>query len=231
MNDDQLLIANTVRSLIFLALAGLVVRRRLSLCWSFGAYLLAIVVGNSLVSFWPDHFWKLWFYVLKQDVYDVLKLAIAAEMAFRIFRAFPGALARARLVLAPLVSLVVLVLLWRAQQVDLEVAVVQHYPQAQTATIWLFTAMSLLAVWFHLPVHWFHRSVLLGFTSYQIVFVTLLNFMRSQGFEAAREVFSLLDGYAYLGLVMFWTWSAWRRYDPVSVPASAAIPLPEAARP
>jgi len=231
VNGDELLIANGVRSAIILALVGLFVRRRATLCWSFVAYLSATLVCNSLISFWPDRFFMLWFYLLKESLYDILKLAIAAELALRIFRAFPGAAARARLLLAPLVAALVGILLLKAIQADPGIAVLRHHPMGQTATIWLLTAMSLLAVWFHVPVHPFHRALLLGFTSYLIVFVSLLNVLRTQNWDEMRATVSAWDTRAYLALVFFFAWSAWRRYDPVSVPASAAIPLPEAARP
>ncbi|MGE0453854.1 MAG: hypothetical protein AB7O37_11975 [Vicinamibacteria bacterium] len=231
MNGDELLIANGVRSAIILALAGLFVRRRAALCWSFVAYLMAILVCNSLISFWPDRFFLLWFYILKESLYDLLKLAIAAELAFRTFKAFPGARARARLLLAPLVAALVGVLLLKALQSDPGVTVLRHHPLGQTATIWLFAAMSLLAVWFHVPVHPFHRALLMGFTSYLIVFVSLLNVLRTQGWDLMRQTVSGWDTRAYLALVLFFAWSAWRRYDRVAVPASAPVPLPEAARP
>src|SRR5207244_9559034 len=87
---------------MLLVLMGLFVRHRAHLCWSFVAYLSWGLVCNSLMSFWPDQFYRQWFYLLMQGVADALKLAIAAELTYRTFRAFPGAAARVRVLLLPL---------------------------------------------------------------------------------------------------------------------------------
>jgi len=53
------LLLNHVMKLVCLAiLMGLFARRRAHLCWSFVAYLVTAVVTNSLISFWPDQFYR-----------------------------------------------------------------------------------------------------------------------------------------------------------------------------
>jgi hypothetical protein len=55
-----------------------------------------------------------------------------------------------------------------------------------------------------------HRSILLGFTSYLIISATLLNVLRSFGFERLATSIGLVDSYAYLAVVTWWAFTAWR---------------------
>src|SRR5207244_13438043 len=99
MTAHQVLIADAVKILVLLTLAGIVARRRWASCWSFTGYLAVILVCNSLVSFWPERFFQPWFWMVRTALYDVLKVAIAVELAYRTFQAFPGARATVRRVL------------------------------------------------------------------------------------------------------------------------------------
>ena len=110
MTSWQILVAHVVKVLILLTLAGILTRRRAAMCWSFVAYLSAILVGNSLVSFWPHRFFDAWFWFAQQALYDALKMAIAVELAYRTFQAFPAAQATARRVLFGLLILTSLAL-------------------------------------------------------------------------------------------------------------------------
>lgn len=213
MSEHQLLIANLARTAVLLTIVGLLVRRRASVCWSFLAYLVAILVGNSLSSFWPERFYTQSFYILKQSVYNVLKLCLAAELTYRVFRAFPGALARARVVLAPLVAFTAVGIISVPTGTDFVDIVTRYHPQIQTGVIWLLSATAVLAVWYNLPLNPLHRSILLGLSSYLILFATLGNILRSFGFERLREMINLADGYAYVALVAWWALMAWRSQE------------------
>lgn len=229
MSDHQLLIANLVRSAILLIFVGLLFKRRSHLCWSFTLYLAAILMGNSMVSFWPERFYTRWFYILKESVYNVLMLGVAAELAFRVFRAFPGALARARLVLAPLLGLITIGVIsvpWGTDYLDI---VTRYHPQIQTGVIWLLSATAVLAVWYNIPLHFMHRALLLGLSSYLIVFATLGNVLRSFGYDRLRGMLGMVDAYVYLILVVWWVYNAWRSeaavvVAPMRVPALAPKP-------
>ena len=111
MTSWQVLIAHAVKVLVLLSLAGIVARHRVRLCWSFVAYLSTIVVSNTLISVWPDTFFAPSFYLLKQSLYDCLRLAIAVELGYRTFQAFPGAQSTARRVLFALLIVTSLALI------------------------------------------------------------------------------------------------------------------------
>ena len=53
MSELQVALSHAVKLALVAVLAGLVARGRARLCWSFAAYLAAILVGNSVASLWP----------------------------------------------------------------------------------------------------------------------------------------------------------------------------------
>lgn len=226
---DPLLVANLVRTCVLLIFVGLIVKRRVQLCWSFTAYLAAILTGNSLISFWPEQFHTRSFYILKETVYNLLMLCVAAELAYRVFRAFPGALSRARVVLAPLLTLIAIGIISVPTGTDYIDIVTRYHPQVQTGLIWVFSATAVLAVWYNIPLHRLHRALLLGFTSNLIVFATLYNIARSFGWDRFYDPIARLDTYAYLALVGWWAFTAWRSDEafvvaPFRTPALAPKP-------
>ena len=48
------------------AVAGVIVRRRVGVCWTFVAYLGVIAVADLMMLVWPERFWHLWFYLGKE---------------------------------------------------------------------------------------------------------------------------------------------------------------------
>jgi len=217
MTAHELLVTNLVRTALILIIVGLIMRKRAHLCWSFLCLLVVGLVGNTLISFWPEHFQTRPFYIMKSTVYNILKLCVAAELTYRVFHSFPGALARARLVLAPLMAVVTIGVISVPTGTDYHDIVTRYNPQVQTGVIWLLSATAVLAVWFNIPLHFFHRAILLGFSSYLIIFATLLNVLRSFGYDRMMDTISFIDMYAYLALVTWWAFTAWRSGEALEI--------------
>lgn len=211
MSDLQLLVAHLVKLGLLALLAGMVLRGRLGLCWTFGLYVVAILVGNTLVTLAPQRFFNYSFWMLKQGVYDVLKMAIAIELAWRAFAAFPGAWRTARVVLLLIVASSSLSLAWLTPR-SYE-TLWEWQPSLVTAAVWLLTATALLVVFYQVPIGDWQRAIMLGLAPYLLVFVTWLSLLRRHGW-AVRDEVSLVDALAYLGVVLFWTWAAWRKDAP-----------------
>jgi hypothetical protein len=209
MSGAELLINHVMKLVLIAILVGLYARHRAHLCWSFVAYLVTGLVCNSLMSFWPDQFYRLWFYSLMQDLLNALKLAIAAELTYRAFRAFPGAAARVRILLAPVFLVPVLFVSKVPAGASYQEIIQIHLPQLQTGVIWIITAITLLIAWYRVPVHAMHRAILIGFAAYLLIFTTLLNVLRDFGFENLRSFFNVADGYAYILLLGWWAYAAW----------------------
>jgi hypothetical protein len=209
MSGAEILLAHVIKLGMLVILVGMFVRRRAHLCWSFVAYLLVGLVLNSLMSFWPEHFYRQWFYLLTVGLLDAMKLAVAAELTYRTFRAFPGAAARVRVLLAPVFMVPVLFVSKVPAGATYEDLVKLYQPQVLTGVIWIMTAITLLIAWYRVPIHAMHRAILIGFASYLLIFTTLLNVLRDYGFDNLRSFIGMADGYAYVLLLAGWAYAAW----------------------
>ncbi len=209
MSGTDLLVNHAMKLVLIAILVGLFARRRAHLCWSFVAYLVTTLVCNSLMSFWPEQFYRFWFYSLMQDLLQAMKLAVAAELTYRTFRAFPGAAARVRVLLAPVFFVPVLFASKVPPGASYQDIIQIYQPQLQTAVIWIITAITLLIAWYRVPVHAVHRAILIGFAAYLLIFTTLLNVLRDFGFENLRNFIGVADGYAYILLLGWWAYAAW----------------------
>src|SRR5262245_42105624 len=85
-----------ISAALAIALLGLASRGRLGQWWSFVPYAVAIIVCGNLATLWPSRFFNAQFWLLKQAIYDVCKMAIAIEVTWRVLRAFPGAVRAVR---------------------------------------------------------------------------------------------------------------------------------------
>ena len=208
MSDLQLLVAHATKLALLALLAGILWRGWTRLCWSFAVYALAIFLGNVLVTLWPARFFTPSFWVLKQGAYDVLKMAIALELAWRAFVAFPGAARTARAVIPALLGVGTLALALLAPTSSY-LTVWDWQPRVATAALWLLTATALMVVWYQVPMHEFQRAIMLGLAPYLLVFVVLLGLLRQYGW-GSRVPVATAEALAYLTLVVFWSWAAWR---------------------
>ena len=219
MSEVGLLIAQTVKVALIALLLGMMLRGKLAQCWSFTFYVAAILLGNGLVTLSPDRFYTPEFWMLKQGVYDILKMATAIELAWRALSAFPGAWRTARVLLAAILVASTLVLAWLTPQSTYD-TVWTWQPSIATSAIWLLTAVALLVWHYQVPITEWQRAIALGFTPYLLVFVTLLNILKRRGWDGLNQ-YNLLEPLAYLGLVLFWTHAAWRREQPAALPEPA----------
>jgi len=213
------------------ALAGMIVRRRVGTCWTFVVYLGVIAVADLLMLLWPDRFWRLSFFLGKEFVIHVLRFAVALELTYRTFRAFPSARATARGVLL-LVLVVTLVMVFVGTE-NLEAPdgaptlgplFTRVQPRVLSGSIWLLTAIAGLILWYRLPVHPLHKAILVGLVPYLLVFSVSLNLMESRGWEV-RASASYLNTVAYLLVLVYWVRAAWRPAEaPLQAPPSAPNP-------
>ena len=95
-------------------------------------------------------------------------------------------------------------------------AILTMQPRLLNATIWLFVITARLVMFFNIPVSAWHRSVSLSFTFYLVVAVTLLNLMKSMGWNIPPWV-NFFDGSAYLALCSWWAITAWQKAEATAV--------------
>jgi len=209
MTSWQVLIAHAVKVLVLLTLAGIVTRRRARLCWSFVIYLAVVLAANSLVSFWPERFFVGWFWMLQAALYDALKMAIAVELAYRTFQAFPAAQATARRVLFFLLLGTSLALVGVPRDSSYPAVFVELEPRILTGTIWLLNGLALLVIWYRVPLHAFHKAILLGFVPYLLIFTSLLRLLQHYGWQILPIV-QAAEPAAYMLMVAWWAYASWQ---------------------
>jgi hypothetical protein len=207
MQAYELIMLWAGRAVLLVMLAGLVVRRRVSECYSFVAYAVIVLVCGPLMALWPSRFWTKDFWLLRQALYDAAKMVVSVELAWRVFRPFPGAMRAARgwaLVVLPMALLLIASLpsidysTWGAWQ-----------PRMMMGCMALFAVTASLSHWYNLPVRPWHRALILGFSGYLVVFTLLLQVLRNYGW-VIRFWYNLADSLAYLALIIWWAVEAWR---------------------
>jgi len=193
-------------------------------CWSFLVYLLAVLTYDTATTAgmlfykvpgleWPKWLWSWEAYNFQQMVLGVVNLAVAIELGARVVAAFPGAWRLARLLLgAALVTTTAAVMLGTAPQ----------HPLLATGTIWLFAAVTLVIILFNLPVHAWYRALLAGFVPYLFVFSTVHSVLSRRG-NALASTLSSIDSVAYLTLIGWWAYAAWRGEERVTDVSPAVL--------
>jgi hypothetical protein len=211
--------------LCLVAVGGLLARRKVDVCRSFVPYLGAVALADLLVLVWPEQFYCQWFWFSKELVINILRFALALELTYRTFRAFPSARAAARGVLF-MVLLITLIIVFAAtgDLVPPEGApalgplITRVQPRVLNGSIWLFSVVAGLILWYRLPVHPLHKAILVSYVPYLLVFTVSLNFIESQGW-GVRETVNPILGPAYLPVLGYWAIAAWRRADaPLQAP-------------
>ena len=210
--------------------AGVLARHRFRLWYFFTLFLAVMLASTLMMAIWPGQFYTHDFYQAKETALTFLRFGMALELAYRTFRAFPGALATLRWVLL-LVLIVTLaaVLAVSGPATAFVSFLASLQPRVLNGSIWLFAVIAALILWYRLPVDPFHKSVLLSYVPYLLVFSLTLNIVGElgrAGWERSLPV-RYINQLAYLALMVHWAWIAWRRVEVPSHPARVHTSLRE----
>lgn len=223
MSADRLLVNYLGIGLEATLLAAIVRRCHYKACLSFPLYVVAVFLPSLTFAAWPKTFtWEN--YLLREIVHNLLKFAIALELAYRTFRAFPSAMSTARRVLLFLLVVIAVVTLSaplparNPGDIDIE-----WHARILNGTIWVFAAIAAMILWYRLPVHPFHKAILVGFVPYLLIFSFGMRALVEMGWDAARQ-YQRFHTLAYLAVLLYWNRAAWSR-------AAALVPSPLRARP
>jgi hypothetical protein len=216
-----------VKVALAIALVGIFARKRHTECRMLPVYLAVVLVCDTAMALFPAQLFHWNVYVVQQWLYNFLAFGVALDLARRAFQVFPGAAATARWTFLAILVVTGLSIFAatppaavRSNSSFYLTALLTIQPRLINATIWLFVATARLVIYFHSPVSNWHRSVSLGFTTYLVVSVTLLNLMKSFGWNIQSFV-NFFDGSAYLALCCWWAVSAWQKSEVTAVvPAS-----------
>jgi hypothetical protein len=222
MDPARAMIGDLVGVLLAGLIAAIVARRRYRLCWSFLAYVVAVFVGDRLTRSWPGTFDTPEWWTLKESVYGWLKVVIVAEIGMLTFARLERA---QRLLWGILTTFVALGVLAQLAPVATTAASAvipwASLARGQATVLCLLAAVAVLAAHYHVPVHPFHRGILMGFVLYLLAYSGAIAVMRELGAPSYRT-FLALDPTAYAATVGLWVWTAWRS-DPVATPAARAL--------
>ena len=206
-------------ALILAAVAGILYRRRDRNCYTFLLYLGAVLISDLLILLWPEHFYKRMFWLWKEILNNALRFGVALELAFRTFRAFPGARSTARGVVLLLLAVTLVTIVAVSGDASsgttlgppsLEQIAGRIQPRLLNGTIWLFTAIAATILWYRLPVDAFHKAILIGFVPYLLIFTAGLNLLDSYGWDQAlRTHINYAHTGAYYLLMAYWVRAAW----------------------
>ena len=209
-----------------LALAGVFARRRYRVWLSFPLFLAVSLLCTVMMLSWPRVFYTGDFWQGKENALNLLRFAMALELAYRTFRAFPGALATLRWVLLlVLVTTLFAVIAVSGGGSDFHSFMADLQPRVLNGSIWLFTAIAALILWYRLPVDPFDKAILLSYVPFLLVFTVSMSvwaeFSAGSGTGGQRPWFvTFAYQLAYLALMVHWSYAAWRRVEePARPPA------------
>ncbi len=190
--------------------ATLIVRRHYRLAPIFTLYAGGLFATHvALGLFYVKETW-----IVHQAATAALRFGVALELARRIFGAFPAAAAMARRVMLVLVAITGVIAM-SAGSPDYDQLITLTVPSLATGTVWIFTALAALVLWYRVPVTMLQKAILIGFAPYLLVFTVMMNLLASLGWDH-RDTLSYVNTLSYQALLGFWIWTAWR-YAPETV--------------
>lgn len=206
MTRTQALLGYFGTGLLAAILLGLILRRHYRSAALFTLYVSAVLLSALLVILWPGRFFTPEFWQWKETLVDFLRFAFALELAGRTFRAFPAALRTLRLtLLLVLVLIFITVVAITPPQLDYRTFVGQIHPRVLNGSVWLFTAIAALILWYRVPVLPLHKRVVLSYVPFLLVFTVAMNALGSLGWKRGFVISQL----AYLLLLLYWTYVTW----------------------
>jgi hypothetical protein len=207
-------------------LAGVLVRRRYRAWYLFALFLSVMLLSTVMMAIWRARFYTTEFWQIKETALNFIRFAMALELAYRTFRAFPGALAALRWVLLFVVVVTLAAVLAvpgpsggtlseELRTKDYESFLGDLQPRVLNGSIWLFAAIAALILWYRLPANPFPKSVLLSYVPYLLVFSLTMNVVGVLGRARWEQGWPVryLNQLAYLALMVHWARAAWRRVE------------------
>jgi hypothetical protein len=194
-------------------LGGVVARRRYRIWYFFALFLAVTLISTLMIAAWPGRFYTHGFWQAKETALNLLRFGMALELAYRSFRAFPGALTTLRwALLFVLAATFATVFAVSGGGTDFRSFMAELHPRVLNGSIWLFTAIAALILWYRLPVAAFHKAVLLSYVPFLLVFTVTMNALGSVTRDRLTWL-SYLYQLAYLALMIHWARAAWRRVE------------------
>ena len=179
-------------------LLGLLARGIHRLCLTFVVYLAAVLFFSSIEAarwLFPHVEWlKWWFWNASHGLTGLLKVAVAIELANRILAPSPEARR-----LAASIAVGGLATTWLALRFG---GVIREPPLI--CTTWILVVIIVSVARSGLPLHPWHRALLVGFVAQLFVHTTFVSLSPWRELWDALRVFAQLS---YLAVVSWWVYS------------------------
>jgi hypothetical protein len=206
MSPAQLVISIVSFTAQVALLLGLVRRRHYRNEPFFVLYVATVFLSNAAVMIW--YRWDVW--LVHQAVTAAVRFGVALGLTYGVFRQFPTAASTARWVLfLVLVATLTAAFSLAGADAGYADASAQLVSRIATGTVWLFTAMAALVLWYRLPLRGLQKAILLGLSPYLLVFTVAMNLLSSIGWQVRLQV-GYADTLAFMSLMIYWTVVAWR---------------------
>lgn len=208
MAPDETAVAWAVNLALLATAAALIVRSRWRLCWAFAVYVAVVVLYSLGILLWPHRFYNQWFWMAGHAVFDAVRMWIALEIAWRVFRK----VADRHATLLVLGGIAVFTTAARMESIGSGLERSEAWrPWINHGALLVMVATLLIARWLRVTLHPFHATLLIGFAAYQAVFGLLIS-LYTYDMPSEHLVWKLrqYDPFAYLALACSWVYVAWR---------------------
>jgi hypothetical protein len=193
--------------LLLTTLVGLVVRGHWRAWYSYALY-IAILPVFTLLFLADERLYSKDVWMVQEALLNAVRFGMALELAGRTFRAFPGARSTLNVVvMVVMAATFALALPSYDPDHDYVNFVVNLQPRLLSGSVWLFTAIAALILWYRLPVLPFRKAILLSYLPYLIFATAFLNLLSQYGWQQGLQYLNQL---VYLALVSFWAYTAWK---------------------
>jgi hypothetical protein len=219
----QLAFGRAMDVLIAAAIVGLLWRGGARLCWSFVAYLVVCLSADVAMGLWPETLWTPSVWSAKEAILTGFKIAVAVELACRVFKGFPRA--RVRVVAAQAI-LVVATLVASGGHGGYGDTLTRAIPTSQTGVLWLLVIVAAGVRWHRIPMNDLHRTLLATLSIY-LGSTSLLWALGQSDFWRGYGWGAFLDPILYSTTAGVWAVAAWL---PVREGASAGVWTPSWSR-
>ena len=206
MSGLQIAIGMTGEVVLAILFAGLLWRGHYRREPLFVAYVGGVMSTNLALGIWYGR--QMW--LLHQTISAALRFGVALGLCSTVFGNFPAAAVTARRValLVLVITLVGLMAMPDGEDAYTDIVGVA-VPRIANGTVWLFTGLAALVLWYRLPLTMLQKAILLGFAPYLLVFTVTMNLLASVGWRV-RDLVGYADTLAFMTLVGYWSWTAWR---------------------
>jgi hypothetical protein len=201
--------------------------RRLPVFTVYAAGIALASLALGLAYALHSRVWGVW--IAYQVVSAALRFAVAVELSYAIFGAFPAAAATARKVTFALLGLTALSAMTAPDAGG-------HYSRMTadvitrvgTGTVWIFTGLAALVLWYRIPLGAMPRAILLGYAPYLILSSAATSLLSAFGWHLRTEV-GYVNTLAYFALIHYWCQVAWRTVPQAVPPPPPASAVPQVA--